>query len=285
MPLDQLHEEERHKGEMTFFEHIAELRRHILRSALAIVVIGVICFANINWIFEKVIFGPRNPDFPTYKAICGISHWMGMGDKMCFQPTPFRIITRQLGELLMQHLYVSFWLGFICAFPFIFWEFWKFIRPGLIEKEQKAIRGIVFICTALFLLGVSFGFFIIAPFSISFLGGYTMEGLEVSPTLDSYVTYMVMFTLPTGVIFEMPILAYFLTKIGLLGAQFLRSFRRHAIVIIVIVAAVITPPDVVSQVLVSIPLLALYEVSIGVSAAVQRRREQALAMDEKRLID
>jgi sec-independent protein translocase protein TatC len=143
----------------------------------------------------------------------------------------------------------------------------------------------VFICTALFLLGVCFGFFVIAPFSISFLGGYTMEGLEVSPTLDSYVNYMVMFTLPTGVIFEMPILAYFLTKIGVLGAQFLRGFRRHAIVVIVIIAAVITPPDVVSQVLVSIPLLALYEVSIGVSAAVQRRRERLLAMEEKRLIE
>lgn len=266
---------------MTFFDHIDELRRHILRSVLAIAVVAVACFANINWIFEKIIFGPRNPDFPTYRALCAASNMMGLGDKMCFKPPVFRVITRELGELLMQQIYVAFWLGLIGAFPFVFWEFWKFVRPGLHEQEQRSVRGVVFICTGLFLLGVLFGFLIIAPFSISFLGGYTMEGMEVSPTLDSYVTYMTMFTIPTGIVFEMPIVAYFFTKIGLLGAQFLRTYRRHAIVVIVIIAAIITPPDVVSQVLVSVPLLLLYEVSIRVSANVQRKRERALQEQER----
>ena len=284
MPLDQSHEHERlqDRGEMTFFDHINELRRHILRSVLAILIGAVVCFININWVFERVIFGPRNPDFPTYRAICGMSNMMGMGDKMCFKPPVFRIITRELGELLMQQFYVSFWLGVIGAFPFIFWEFWKFVRPGLHSTEQQAVRGIVFVCTVLFLAGVAFGFFVIAPFSISFLGGYTMEGLEVSPTLDSYVTYMTMFTIPTGLIFEMPIVAYFFTKIGLLGAQALRTYRRHAIVLVVIIAAIITPPDVVSQVLVSIPLMLLYEVSIGVSARVQRNREREMIERERK---
>lgn len=262
---------------MTFFEHINELRQHILRSVLAIVVVGALCFLNINWIFEHVIFGPRKADFPTYQAICSLSHHAGMGDKMCFQPPQFKVITRELGEVLMQQIYVAFWLGVIGAFPFIFWEFWRFVRPGLHDQEQSAVRGIVFVCTLLFLAGVAFGFFVIAPFSISFLGGYTMEGMEVSPTLDSYVTYMTMFTLPTGLIFEMPVVAYFFTKIGLLGANFLRTYRRHAVVMVVIIAAIITPPDVVSQVLVSIPLLVLYEVSILVSARVQRSRERELA--------
>ena len=180
----------------------------------------------------------------------------------------------------MQHLYVSFWLGVIGAFPFIFWEFWKFVRPGLLDAEQRAVRGIVAICTLLFLTGVAFGYFIIAPFSISFLGGYTLEGVQVAPTLDSYVTYMTMFTLPTGLIFELPVMFYFLAKIGVVGATFLRSYRRHAMVIILIVAAIITPPDVVSQTLVAIPLLGLYEASILVVSRVQRLRERKLAAEE-----
>ena len=261
---------------MSFFEHIEELRKHILRSAAAIVVVGIVCFINKDFIFNTLIFGPRNPDFLSYRVLCNASHWLGFGDKMCVQPVKFQIITRQLGEVLMQHLYVSFWLGVIVAFPFIFWEFWKFVRPGLHEEEQKTVRGIVGICSALFLLGVSFGYFVVAPFSINFLAGYTLEGTETSPTLDSYVTYMTMFTLPTGLIFEMPIVIYFLAKIGLVGPNFLRTYRRHAIVIILIIAAIITPPDVVSQTIVSIPLFILYEVSILVAARVQKKRERAL---------
>lgn len=285
MPLDQQHEIERQqseRSEMSFFEHITELRKHLLRSALAIAAIGIVAFINKDFVFNTLIFGPRNPDFATYKVLCSASHALGLGENMCFTPPKFNIITRQLGEVLMQHLYVSFWLGVIGAFPFIFWEFWKFVSPGLYEKERKAVRGVVGVCSFLFLLGVAFGYYVIAPFSISFLAGYTLEGLEVSPTLDSYVTYMTMFTLPTGLIFEMPIVAYFLAKIGLVGAGFLRSYRRHAVVVILIIAAVITPPDVVSQTLVAIPLYVLYEISIMVVANVQRRRDRDLDADENR---
>ncbi|HRI58922.1 MAG TPA: twin-arginine translocase subunit TatC [Saprospiraceae bacterium] len=283
MPLDQQHEIERQqseRGEMSFFEHIAELRKHILRSVLAIVAVGIVAFLNKDFIFSTLIFGPRHPDFLTYRILCDASHAAGLGENMCFTPPKFNIITRELGEVLMQHLYVSFWIGVIGAFPFIFWEFWRFISPGLYEKERKAVRGVVGICSLLFLMGVMFGYYVIAPFSISFLAGYTLEGLEVSPTLDSYVTYMTMFTLPTGLIFEMPIVAYFLAKIGLVGTGFLRTYRRHAIVVILIIAAIITPPDVVSQTLVAIPLYGLYEVSILVVANVQRRRARALETDE-----
>lgn len=269
---------------MSFFDHIAELRKHILRAALAIVIVGVVAFLNRDFVFNTLIFGPRHADFPTYRIICNLSHSVGLGDKMCFTPPEFEIITRQLGEVLMQHLYVSFWLGFIGAFPFIFWEFWKFISPGLYDKERKAVRGVIGICSLLFLAGVSFGYFVIAPFSISFLAGYTLEGLQVAPTLDSYVTYMTMFTLPMGLVFEMPVMAYFFAKIGLIGASFLRAYRRHAIVIILIIAAIITPPDVVSQTMVAIPLFLLYELSIIVVARVQRRRERALAMEESRAV-
>ena len=259
---------------MSFFEHIEELRRHILRSAMAIAAVATLCFIFIDYIFNRIIFGPRNPDFPTYWLMCKVSHAVGLGDKMCFQPVKFEIITRQLGEVLMQNLYVAFWLGVIGAFPFVLWEFWRFVQPGLHEGEQKAIRGVVSVCSALFLMGVAFGYFVIAPFSINFLAGYTLEGVSNSPTLDSYVTYMTMFTLPTGLIFELPIVIYFLTKIGIVGPAFLRTYRRHAVVAILIVAAIITPPDVVSQTIVAIPLYILYEISILVSARERRRQDK-----------
>ena len=269
---------------MSFFDHISELRRHILRSSLAICVVGIVCFLNKDFIFSNIIFGPRHADFPTYTMLCSASHSMGLGEGMCFTPPKFDIIPRELGEVLMQHLYISFWLGVIGAFPFIFWEFWKFIRPGLLENEQRVVRGVVGICSFLFLLGVLFGYFIIAPFSISFLAGYTLEGVTIAPTLDSYVTYMTMFTIPTGLIFEMPVVAYFLARIGIVGASFLRAYRRHAIVVILIIAAIITPPDVVSQTLVAIPLCLLYELSILVVARVQRRRERTLAESERKSV-
>ncbi len=285
MPLDQQHEHDRKKdnrGEMSFFDHVIELRTHILRSVSAIAAVAVVFLFNKDFVFNTLIFGPRSPDFPTYRIVCSFSHAVGAGDSMCFSPPKFNVITRELGEVLMQHLYISFWLGVIGAFPFIFWEFWKFVRPGLLEKEQKAVRGIVSICTLLFLLGVLFGYYVIAPFSISFLASYTVEGLDVSPTLNSYVTYMTMFTLPMGMIFEMPVLAYFLAKIGILGSTVMRSYRRHAVVVILIVAAIITPPDIVSQTLVSIPLFGLYEASILVVARVQRKREKELKAAENK---
>ena len=286
MPIDQQHENERLKnerGEMSFFDHISELRKHILRSALAIAVIATVAFIYRDFVFNVIIFGPRRADFPTYRILCDFSHAMGLGDAICFPPPQFTLITRQVGEVIMEVMYVSFWLGVIGAFPIIFWEFWKFISPGLHDKERKAVRGVVFMCSLLFLLGVSFGYYVIAPFSISFLSGFTLEGLEVAPTLDSYVTYMTMFTIPTGFIFQMPIAAFFFARMGLIGTAFLREYRRHAIVIILIIAAIITPPDVVSQTLVAIPLLALYEVSIWVVAGVQRKRAKDIDPEDLRL--
>jgi sec-independent protein translocase protein TatC len=286
MPIDQQHEKDRlekDRGEMSFFDHINELRKHIMRSAVAILVVAVVCFLYKDFVFNTIIFGPRSPNFPTYRVLCSASHMMGMGEAICFSPPQFTLITRQLGEVIVEVMYVSFWLGVIGAFPIIFWEFWKFISPGLHEHERKAIRGVVVICSLLFLLGNLFGYFIIAPFSISFLAGFTLEGLEVAPTLDSYVTYMTMFTIPTGFIFQMPVAAYFFARMGVIGASFLREYRRHAIVVILVIAAIITPPDVVSQTLVSIPLFMLYEVSILVVSRVQKRREKEAIADEHRL--
>jgi sec-independent protein translocase protein TatC len=286
MPLDQLHEVERQaqeKGEMSFFEHISELRKHILRAALAIMTVFVVAFINIKYIFEVWILGPKNSWFPTYHILCDLSKKLHLGKSMCFEPTAFELDTREMGEILMQYIYVSFWLGIICAFPYILWEIWRFVSPGLHESERKAAKGVIVICTLLFFLGVLFGYFIIAPFSISFLTSIQVNGVKVSPSLDSYVTYMTMFTLPTGLIFEMPVAAYFLAKIGVLGPAVMRTYRRHAVVVLLIIAAIITPPDVVSQTLVAIPLYLLYELSIMVTARVAKERAKAIAANNDSL--
>ena len=286
MPLDQLHEVERQaqeKGEMSFFEHISELRKHILRAVLAIMIVFVVAFINIKYIFEVWILGPKNAWFPTYHILCDLSEKLHLGRSMCFEPTPFELDTREMGEILMQYIYVSFWMGIICAFPYILWEIWRFVSPGLHESERKAARGVIAVCTLLFFLGVLFGYFIIAPFSISFLTSIQIGGVKVSPSLDSYVTYMTMFTLPMGLIFEMPVAAYFLAKIGVLGPATMRAYRRHAVVVLLIIAAVITPPDVVSQTMVAIPLYILYELSIMVTARVAKERAKAIAANSDSL--
>ena len=251
------------EAEMSFLDHFDVLRKHLFRSALWILVFGIFIFTQKTFVFDTLILGPTKPDFITYRTFCSIA------DFLCFKPAPLEIFTRELAEQLTIHLKVSFFLGFICAFPMVLREVWLFVKPGLYQKEQKATRWVVEICSLLFLSGVLFGYFIIAPFSISFLASYNVSELvKSSATLASIVDSMTMFTISTGLVFELPLAIYFLAKLGLVGPQFLRTYRRHAIVLITIVAAVITPPDVTSMVLVTLPLVLLYEVSILVAARV-----------------
>ena len=241
--------------EMGFFDHIEVLRWHIVRSILSIVVLGIVFFLNPKFTFEKLVLGPKNENFLTYRLIKKLIPDYG--------PPKFDLLTREMGEQFFVHLKVSFWMGLICSFPYIFWEFWRFLKPGLYDNEKKAVRGIVFYCSILFFTGVCFGYFIIAPLAVTWLASYSV-GVDVisAPTLASYVGYMTMFTIPTGIIFELPIIFYFLGKVGLVSSAFLRKYRRHSIVIIFIVAAVVTPPDVVTQILIAFPVLFLYEISI-----------------------
>jgi sec-independent protein translocase protein TatC len=273
MPLDQVDVDRLGSGqqekEMSFLEHLEELRWHIIRSLLAIVLLGIGLFFVQDWFFEQVIFGPTNPDFFSYTAICDFSNFIGLGDKMCFEPPTFKKQAIGFGESFITSIKVSFIAGFILAFPYVFWEVWRFISPGLYKKEQQATRGIVIICSFLFLTGVLFGYFVIAPFAVNFLAGYTIPGVENSPTLNSFITYMLMFTAPAGLIFELPIVVYFLSKVGLLTPATMRAYRKHAIIGILVLAALITPPDVVTQFLIGIPLFILYEISIFVSARVE----------------
>jgi sec-independent protein translocase protein TatC len=253
--------------EMNFLEHLEELRWHIIRAAVSVFVVAIVIYVIGQPVFDYIILAPKEDWFITYRMICALS------ETLCFSPPDFTLETRQLGEQFFVHLKVSFILGIVLAFPYVFWEFWRFIKPGLYPKEQKAVRGIVFICSFLFALGVLFGYFIIAPFAVSFLAGYSVGAVN-APTIASYVNYMSMFTLPAGLLFELPIVVYFLSKAGILTPVFMRTYRRHAFVVILMLAAIITPPDMITQLLIGIPIYGLYEISIFISKRVNDKWEK-----------
>ena len=261
-------------AEMNFLDHLEELRWHIIRSIAWILFFAIGAFVAKDFVFGTLIFGPKNNDFLSYQLLCKFSKAIGAGESMCIVPPKFNLQAVEFGELFTTHLKASFFVGLAAAFPFILWEFWKFIKPGLYDNEQKAARGFVFVCSALFLIGACFGYFVISPFAVTFLAGYEIEGAIAQPSLTSFVNYMVMFTIPVGLVFELPILVYFLSKIGIVTPDFMRTYRRHAAVLILISAAIITPPDVITQFLVGIPLFILYEISIYISAMVVKRQKQ-----------
>lgn len=256
--------------EMGFLDHLEELRWHVIRAAISILVFAVIALIFQYEVFEYIIFAPKKPDFITYQVFCAIS------EAVCFSPPELQLITREMGEQFFVGITVSIYLGFIASFPYIFYEFWKFIKPGLYETERKIAGRLVGVTSFLFVLGVCFGYYVIAPFAITYLGSYTV-GTEAinSPTLSSYVNYLTMFTIPTGLAFELPIVVYFLAKAGIVGPEIMRKFRREAFLVIFIIAAIITPPDALTQILVGIPMYLLYEISIGVAARVVKERKES----------
>lgn len=259
--------------EMSFIEHLEELRWHIMRSLLSIVFFAIIVFVFRTFVFDNIIFAPRNDWFPTYKFFCAISA------ATCFSPVEFELIAIQMGEQFFTAIKVSFWIGLIISFPYVFWEIWRFIKPGLYKREKKAARGIVFSCSFLFLTGVLFGYFVIAPFAINFLIGFDIGETSANPSLSSYVNYMTLFTIPTGILFQLPIFVYFFSIIGLITPAGMKKYRRHAFIIILIIAAITTPPDVITQFLVGVPVYILYEFSILISARAEKKYQASLDKD------
>lgn len=252
--------------EMSFLDHLEELRWHILRAMIAIVVIGIVVFIFRDFVF-RIIMAPKFPTFPTYQFLCSIS------EITCMQPPDFQLIVREMGEQFFTAIKVSIWVGLIVAFPYVFWEFWRFIKPGLYKHEQKAAQGMVATCSALFFTGVLFGYFVIAPFAITFLIGFQVSDQAINnPTLSSYVNYLTMMTIPAGIIFELPIVVFFLAKIGLVSSGFMKKYRRHAFVLVFILAAIITPPDIITQILIGIPIYCLYEISIVIAKKVEAKK-------------
>jgi sec-independent protein translocase protein TatC len=256
--------------EMGFLDHLEELRWHVIRAGIAVISFAIIALVFQKEVFEYIVYAPKKADFITYRLFCAIS------EATCFSPPELPLITRELGEQFFMGITVSLYLGVIASFPYIFYEFWKFIKPGLYEKELKIANRLIGVTSFLFILGVCFGYYIIAPFAITFLGSYSVGTEAVnSPTLSSYVNYLTMFTLPVGLAFELPIVVYFLAKIGLIGPQIMKKYRREAFLVIFIVAAIITPPDALTQILVGVPMYILYEISIKVAANVVADNENS----------
>jgi sec-independent protein translocase protein TatC len=256
---------------MSFLEHLEVLRWHLVRSAIAVVVGATVAFVNKAFIFDTVIFGPRHSDFPTYRFLCALSDKLHLD--LCIRDFSFNIISVAMAGQFTMHMWVAFIAGLVIAFPYIAWEIWRFIRPALTSREKKYSRGAVFFMSLLFFIGVLFGYYLIAPMSINFLGSYSVSPQVTNQiNINSYISTITFLTFATGIVFELPVVVYFLSRVGIVTPKFMRAYRKHAMVVILIVAAVITPsPDVTSQLLVAFPLFILYEISIFVSAYVVRK--------------
>jgi sec-independent protein translocase protein TatC len=268
------------EGDMSFLDHLEELRWHLIRSTLAIVIIGVLAFIFRDFIFNQIIFAPSYPDFVSYEYMCQLSQIFG-SDKGCETELNFIIQNRTMGGQFSAAIWTSIMAGIILGFPYIIYEFWRFVAPGLHPNERKNSRGFIFVSSFLFFLGVLFGYYIIAPLSINFLATFTVgDQVKNEFDIDSYIGLVRSSALAAGLIFELPIIIYFFTKIGLVTPEFLRKYRKYALVIVLVVAAVITPPDISTQIIVSIPILILYEASIFISAFVVRQEKRRLKKEK-----
>lgn len=272
------------KAEMSFIDHLEELRMHIVRSILAILVMAIVIFIYRDWVFDNVIKGPINPNFISYSALCNFSHWAHMGNALCMPPVKVSLITNTFGGQFLGSISIALWGGLIAAFPFVFWEFWRFVKPALKAKELKNTRFAIFWVSFFFFAGAAFGYFLLGPFTFNFLAGFQLGSagsIVTLPTFTDYIDNLTNIILGCGLAFELPVLASILTRIGLITPKFLRKSRKYAIVVILLVAAFITPsPDWMSQMIVFTPLFLLYELSIIISARVFKREEEREEMEE-----
>jgi sec-independent protein translocase protein TatC len=260
--------------EMSFLEHLEELRWHVIRALLAIVVFAIAAFIFREPIWHYVILAPSRADFWTYTMFCKLGNLTG-AEFFCIDELPFIIQNRRMTAQFTMALTSSFVIGLIIAFPYAFWEFWRFIKPGLYQNEKQLSRGAVFFVTLLFLSGIMFGYYLVAPISINFLTNFKLDETILNEIdLTSYVSTVMMLVLACGIMFQLPVVVYFLTKAGIITPEFLKTYRKHSIVVILVLSALITPPDVISQILMCFPLLFLYEISILVSSTIQKKEER-----------
>lgn len=257
--------------EMSFLGHIGELRGHLVRSMIAIIIAAFAVGFNINWIMDHIFFGPTRNDFPTFKVVNHFSR-MILGEDSIHLPKEFPVRVQRLYQQFNVMMSVSIFGGMVAAFPYIVWELWRFIGPALHPRERKNSIFIINAIWILFMTGVLCGYFLILPFAINFGVIFKISDIIVPLyDLSDYTTLFLQVILGMGVIFLFPILIYFLTTIGILTPKFMRTYRRHAIVLIMVVAAIITPADVLSMIMAALPLLLLYEFSIIMCAYTQKK--------------
>lgn len=264
---------EKDANDMTFFEHLEALRPCIVRSVAALLVFFVAAFLAKDLIME-VIMGPKSPGFPTNAALAALADLTG-SDALRINNREFILINTTMAGQFNMHMMISFYTALILALPYMLFELWGFVRPALYDEEVKYGRRFFFYIAVCMIAGVLFGYFLLAPISINFLGGYVVSS-DIRNLFDvgSYISLVMNLVLVCAIIFELPVVVYFLTKLGILNAAFMRKYRRHAIMVLAILAAIITPPDVISMILVVIPLYLLYEVSIGIAARTEKHEAE-----------
>ncbi len=262
--------------EMGILDHLEELRWHVIRAVLAILVFTAVAFVAKDIVFGKIILGPSKSNFLTYQFFCQLS------SLTCIDNLPFIIQNRVMTGQFTMHIAASIAFGFMCAFPYVFWEIWRFVAPALYNEERNVARGATFFVSLLFAIGVLFGYFLITPLSINFLSNYQVDATILNEIdISSYVTTVAMLTLGCGLMFQLPIVVFFLSQVGIVTPELMRAYRKHSIVVILFISALITPPDVISQCLIGIPIWILYEISILISASIQKKRNITIAKAEK----
>lgn len=264
------------KVEMSFLDHLETLRWHIIKAVSSIVIFAIIAYMNSKFIWNNIIFAPNSDKFWTSRMIIKLNNLMGIKSDG-LNKNPLNLINFDMSGQFMVDVWTSIIVGFIVAFPYVVYQFWSFVKPALYETERKHATGAVVIMSLLFIMGILFGYYLIVPFSIDWLGSYSISSAVTNQiNILSYISSVTSIVISGGVAFELPIVIYFLSKVGLLTPIFLRKYRRHAYVLLLIIAAIITPPDVLSQMIVSIPLVILYEISIFISARVYKAHQKKL---------
>ncbi len=267
-------------NDLTFLEHLEVLRGHLLRSIASVGVFAVVVFIFTKFIFDHILLAPKSVDFFTNRLFCKIGQWAHT-DKLCINDIPLQLINIEMAGQFRINMTIALYGGLILAVPYVLWELYRFIMPALKSTERKYSRGMVFYTTLLFMLGVLFGYFMIVPLTLNFLGGYSVSSEILNQiTLKSYIGIISSLVFASGLIFELPILVYFLSKVGIITPGFMRKYRKHALIIILLIAGIITPPDIFSQIMVTIPMYALFEVSIFISARIEKERDAREAADE-----
>ncbi len=275
MALDQSFDDE-DEGKMSFLDHLEVLRWHLVRIVIAILVGAIVAFTFKSIVFDVIVLAPAYNSFLTYQLFCQLSEFLGLGRSLCFEDLSFELVNLTMAGQFSMHLIVSFIAGLIVAFPYILFEVWRFIKPALKKGEKNYARGLVFWGSFLFISGVLFGYYMITPLSVQFLGSYSVSAMIVNQiSLNSYISTVTTITLSTGLIFQLPIVVYFLSKIGIVTPKLMKTYRRHAIVAVLLLSGLITPPDLTSQILVAFPLLLLYEISIVISRMVEKKEEKS----------
>lgn len=266
------------ESEMSFIDHLEILRWHIVRSVLAILISAILFFVYIDEIFDKVIMGPTRNDFISYRFFCSLSRFLHMGDSLCMPPMKLNLQVTSISGTFMSSITIAIVGGLLVALPYVCWEIWKFVRPALKPTELKYTSGIIFWVSMFFFLGAAFGYFMLAPFTFNFLANYTIGDLAIidyRPTLSDYLDTLIDITLGAGLAFELPMATWLLSKLGIITPNFLRTYRKYAYVVLLVLAAIITPsPDWGSQLIVVIPLVLLYEISILIAVRVKKKQDE-----------